>query len=201
MEFPSKSVKFVSHFAIITSERTFLSKLSKACNEASSTPGGLYMGLPLLEIGHTGVRPLIYIPQTRQVFAARDAIGALQVAFSAAVAWVLLEATQGIPTPSLIPSQMTTDGPPQGEVMLKFLKRILLQTASGLLEQVRRAAACPYFPEVEPVKFSNRILVMFICEGYMAQALALICKGRSVSPDMPSTTHARFTKDHQRDLR
>lgn len=190
MEFPSQSVKFVSHFAIITSERTFL---SRSCLKPA-TPGGVY-------IDHVVEHPLICIPQARQGFAARDAIGALQVAFSAAVAWVLLEATQGVPTPSLIPSQMMTDGPPQGEVMLKFLKRILLQTASGLLEQVRRAAACPYFPEVEPVKFSNRILVMFICEGYIVQVLALICKGRSISPDMPSTTHVWFTKDHRRDSR
>lgn len=91
--------------------------------------------------------------------------GAVQVAFSAAVASGLVELTHGTPTPPFMPSQMTTGGSPQGLVTLKFTKVMLSQMALGLVLQVKRATARPYLPEVVPAKFSKRTLVMFTCEG------------------------------------
>lgn len=83
--------------------------------------------------------------------------------FNAAVASALVELTHGMPMSSEIPSQMTTEGPPHGLVTLKFLKRIFSQTAFGL--QVSLPTAVPYLPEEEPVKFSNKMLVMLTREG------------------------------------
>jgi hypothetical protein len=84
-----------------------------------------------------------------------------------------------------MPSQMTRGGPPQGLVTLKFLNRILEQTALGL--HVKRPTARPYLPEVVPEKFSKVMLVMFTRDGYRAHAVASICSAY-VSLSLAATT-------------
>lgn len=76
--------------------------------------------------------------------------GTLQVSLSAATASALVELTHGTPK-SLVPSHMITAGAvpfPHGEVTVKFLKTMFSHTASGLVLQVMRATARPYFPDV-----------------------------------------------------
>lgn len=93
----------------------------------------------------------------------RRAMLAVHLFANADRAWLLVEATHGVPMLPCMPSQITTGGPPQGLVTLKFLKTMLEHTALGL--HVRRATARPYFPEVVPEKFSKVMLVMLTREG------------------------------------
>ena len=91
------------------------------------------------------------------------AIRAVHLLASADLASLLVELTQGVPMLPLMPSQMTSGEPPQGLVTLKFLKRMLEQTALGL--HVRRPTARPYLPDVVPEKFSKVMLVMLTRDG------------------------------------
>ena len=93
------------------------------------------------------------------------ASGTVHLSASAAFASALVELTHGIPMPPLMLSHIMTGGPPHGEVTLKSLNLIFSQTAFGLELQVKDATARPYLPEVYPVKFSNRTLVMLTCDG------------------------------------
>src|SRR4051794_3168687 len=95
-----------------------------------------------------------------------SAIGVLHFAARAALASGLSMETQSTPRWPSIPSQMMTGSPPQGVLMLKSLMTMSLQMALSLVEQERRATALPYTPDVYPVKFSKRMSLMSMPDGY-----------------------------------